>query len=241
LIYAGVAVNCLKEKDNQFTAPLSPEFIPGCRKPRSLPASQNTKYRMTISDYKEGKVIVLSKAFDTRSKVLNIVYFFVFTFAAVMFLGMAVSERYLSAELVLFTVVVVGVYLLAGYRFISKALQTEKVIVEKGSLTLLKSGFLSKDKKSYDSARIHNFRHLGKPDTTAHPLAGQSFDYLGFQTEQQVINELHGDQRIAFDYDGRTVKFGENIYSWEFDEISRTVFVILERDVTIKVVSDMKI
>jgi hypothetical protein len=52
-----------------------------------------------------------------------------------------------------------------------------------------------------------------------HPLAGEAFDYLGFQTEQQVINEMHGDNRLALDYEGVTVKFGKNVYSWEFDEI----------------------
>ena len=56
-----------------------------------------------------------------------------------------------------------------------------------------------------------------------HPLAGKSFDYLGFQTEQKVINEMYGDNRLAFDYNGRTISFGKNVYSWEFDEIANYI------------------
>lgn len=31
---------------------------------------------------------------------------------------------------------------------------------------------------------------------------------------------MHGDYRLALDYEGVTVKFGKNVYSWEFDEIA---------------------
>jgi hypothetical protein len=65
---------------------------------------------------------------------------------------------------------------------------------------------------------------------TKHPLAGETFDYLGFQTEQKVISEMHGDNRLAFDYENKTVTFGENIYSWEFDELQILLYDITGND-----------
>ena len=96
---------------------------------------------------------------------------------------------------------------------------SEQLFTNKNQLQLIKTGFLTKKKKSYDTTKISRLRNLNKPQLTRHPLAGDSFDYLGFQTEQQVINEMHGDNRLAFDYEGRTISFGQNIYSWEFDEL----------------------
>ncbi len=185
---------------------------------------------MTVKDYQDGKIITLSKAFDNRAKILNIIYFVAFSFAGLLFLNMAISTGTESIGLIIFTVVVIGVYLFAGYRFINKALQTEKLFVNKTNLTISKSGFLSQQNNFYDISQISNFRHLGKPTTTKHPLAGQSFDYLGFQTEQQVINEMYGDNRLAFDYNGRTIKFGENIYSWDFDQLEVLLYDITGND-----------
>jgi hypothetical protein len=33
--------------------------------------------------------------------------------------------------------------------------------------------------------------------------------FVSFQVQQQVINELHGDNKLAFDYDGQTIAFGK--------------------------------
>lgn len=185
---------------------------------------------MTVKDYQEGKIITLSKAFDNRAKILNIIYFVAFSFAGLLFLNMAISSGTESIGLIIFTVGVVGVYLFAAYRFINKALQTEKIFVNKTHLIISKSGFLSQQSNSYNISQISNFRHIDKPATTKHPLAGQSFDYLGFQTEQQVINEMHGNNRLAFDYNGRTIKFGENIYSWDFEKLEVLLYDITGND-----------
>ncbi len=177
---------------------------------------------MNIKDFPEGKIITLSKPFDTRGKILYIIKFSCFSIAAIAFVvTMFASSN--SIGLIIFAIVFGAVYLIAGYRFINKALQTEKLFIIKDSLTISRRGFLSHKASTYATAGISNFRSLDKPETTAHPLAGQTFDYLGFQTEQKVISEMHGDNRIAFDYNGKTVKFGENIYSWDFDEIERLI------------------
>ncbi len=185
---------------------------------------------MTIKDYQDGKLILLSKPFDNRSKILNIIYFAVFSLAGLIMLTISITTDLDSFGITVLTLSVVCIYLIVGYRFINKALMTEKLFINKKDLTILKNGFLSQKSNSYDIGLISNFRHLEKPTTTKHPLAGQSFDYLGFQTEQQVINEMHGDDRLAFDYKGRTIKFGENIYSWDFDYLEVLLYEITGKD-----------
>ena len=76
---------------------------------------------------------------------------------------------------------------------------------------------------------MSNFRHLEKSEISKHPLAGEQIDYLGFQTEQAVIDEMHGDKRLGFDYEGKKITFGENIYSWDFEKIIILIHEITDR------------
>jgi hypothetical protein len=41
---------------------------------------------------------------------------------------------------------------------------------------------------------------------------------------------MHGDKRLAFDYRGKTIQFGENIYSWDFDELNILIYDISGND-----------
>jgi hypothetical protein len=185
---------------------------------------------MTIIDSEEGRIITLSKAFDTRPKKLNMAYFVFFTIGATFFTLQVQSERDHGPVAIFFFIVIVGVYLLISYRFLNKALETEKMIVNKTTLKIIRMGFSLKPAITYDISLISNFRLLEKPGTSRHPLAGESFDYMGFQTEQQMINEMHGDNRLAFDYQGRVIKFGENIYSWDFQQLEVLLYDITGND-----------
>lgn len=78
--------------------------------------------------------------------------------------------------------------------------------------------------------KISGLHHLDKPTVTEHPLAGQTFDYLGFQTQQAVINEMHGDNRIAFSHEGKTITFGQNMYSWDLEELAAMLLDLTGRN-----------
>jgi hypothetical protein len=172
---------------------------------------------MTVQTFEHGTLIVLSKPFDTRAKALYLAYSIVFGVGGVFLLSLLLYE-YLS--------IVVTMVLLAGtvaqfigcYRFGRSAILQEQIFIDDKELVLMVKGWTMK-RQVFDLASVTDFRFLDKPVMDPHPLAGESFDYLGFQTEQQVINEMHGDNRLAFDYNGRLVKFGKNIYSWDFAEI----------------------
>jgi len=185
---------------------------------------------MTVKDHENGKIIILSKAFDTRAKVLNIFYAIIFIVAGIAFAVMSVVVMSSNIWLSIFMLGAFAVAIFAGHKFLNKSFQSEKLLVDKSNLTIIKSGLLRTTKNSYMTAFISNFIHLDNPEITKHPLAGQTFDYLGFQTEQAVINDMHGDNRLSFDYQGQTITFGENVYTWDFDELEILLYDITGND-----------
>ena len=190
---------------------------------------------MTIENQNEGKLITLSKAFDNRPKVLNAFYFVLFSCMAVPFLYYfdlnSFSDNGFLQTLLIFAMF--AAYLVAAYRFINKAIQSEKLLVTPESITLINAG-ISRTSHTYKNEFISQLRHVDKAVISKHPLAGDSFDYLGFQTNQTMIAELHGDKRVSFLYDGQPVSFGENIYSWDFEELTQIIMEVSGRDFTEK-------
>jgi hypothetical protein len=184
---------------------------------------------MTVQDHKNGKLITLSKPLDSRAKVLNIFYFFSFLVVGTMLLKILLGKEGLDwVKALLFLLPLAP--LIASYRFINKAMMSEKLFVTKTRLEIIEKGLFYKKRRQFDMDHISAFRHLDKPTLSKHPLAGETFDYLGFQTEQKVINEMHGDKRIGFRYNGRDITFGENIYSWDFEELEILLYDVTGND-----------
>lgn len=75
----------------------------------------------------------------------------------------------------------------------------------------------------YDIERVTNMQFRGKQHPTDHPLKGESFDYFGFQTEQELINTVHDEGNLSFDYDGKTVFFGKSVPSWDAEDLAKTI------------------
>jgi hypothetical protein len=167
---------------------------------------------MTVSTYKDGMLITLTKAFDSRLKILDVFYF-----AAYFFSGGAFLMLFLSQNSTLFSSLValfraVG-FFLAAYRFANRSARSEKIFIDKNKMPLIKQGLLRSRVRDFDLSKISDFRFVDKPELTRHPLAGDSFDYLGFQTQQEVINQMYGDNCLAFNYEGKTVTFCDDAYS----------------------------
>jgi hypothetical protein len=185
---------------------------------------------MITKDYKDGKIITFSTPLDSRAKILYAFYFLSFFAPAVFFLYFLLTEQELDVIALIIGIIGVAAFFIAAFRFVNKALMREELFINKKELQLINQSILLKNIRSYDITKISNFRHLSKPELTKHPLAGETFDYLGFQTEQKVINEMHGDNRLAFDYEIKTITFGENIYSWEFEELQILLYDVTGND-----------
>ena len=183
---------------------------------------------MKIKDHPNGKIVTLSISLDTRPKMLHLIYFAVFFLFGLLFLRMIqTSDRIDNNFWLIVSLLVPAFMILLAYRFANKAVQSEKLIVNKHNLTLVKAGLFTSQKRSYDVKYIENFRHLGTTgNVSKHPLAGDSFDYTGFQVREQLANSVHQENRLAFDYQGRTIKFGENIYSYEFEDLEVVLYEI---------------
>ena len=192
-------------------------------------AESLSKLTMTIENIKDGKLITLSKPFDTRAKYLNFFYFLSFFIGGTLFTHIIITN-FSKWVLVIIGLLAVFSCFIAAYRFLNKTLESEKIYVDKQTLKLIRTGFLKFQAEYYETSKISNFCHLAKPEITKHPLAGETFDYLGFQTEQAVINEMYGDNRLSFSYLGKTITFGENISSWEFTELEILFYEITGND-----------
>jgi hypothetical protein len=174
---------------------------------------------MKITDYKDGKLMALSKPMDNRVKILNLFYFILFFTTGGWWILKATYPG-TSIGALLFFLLVGVVFLVVSYRFANKMMMTEELFVNKDALCLIKRGISPLSRHCFDLAGVSQFRHLEKPEDPKHPLAGENYDYFGFQTEQKLIRETYGDDRLAFDYGGKTITFGDNVYSWDFDEIA---------------------
>jgi len=187
---------------------------------------------MKINDSGNGQLITLSTAFDTRPKMLHLLYFIV------LFVSGTILLRFVLEDFDKILAWVIGglfgtLEYVGAYRFANKAVMREQLLVSKDSLKLIRKEIFRSTKQTFEVEKISHFRHLTKPLLTKHPLAGEGFDYLGFQTEQQVINDMHGDKQLAFDYVGRTIKFGNNIPSWDFEELASILLEVTGKDLTI--------
>jgi hypothetical protein len=175
---------------------------------------------MTIKDTGDGYLVLLSKPMDSRPKLLHFFWFILFFFTGGRFIHEAIHGE--SAGPVVFACAVSVLFFVLSYRFINKAYLSEQLFIGRGELRLIKKNFTTRV-RVFSMADVSQFRHLGKTPATEHPLKGQTFDALGFQTQQELIKDLGGNGRMAFDYQGRVVVFGENVYSWEFERLAALV------------------
>lgn len=110
-------------------------------------------------------------------------------------------------------------YLLAAYRFLSRMLYIEKLFLDSDSMTIAeRTPFVRKDRR-YKWSDMGALHYIGKPDKTDHPLKGKCFDYFGFETQEQLIQSLHQEGNLYFNYEGYPIRFARGIYSWDAEEM----------------------
>jgi hypothetical protein len=165
-----------------------------------------------------GTLFILEEPFNGRSKWLFLFYAIAFLTPAVFLMLLLVKMAETTGE-AFFLGSVVIICIIAAYRYLSSAWRKDTLLITGDSVVLVEQKGLSQRKQVFDKSKISDLRFLAKPVITEHALAGKTYDYLGFQTQQIVISEVFGDDRIAFDYDEKTISFGRKLYSWDFDAI----------------------
>ena len=110
-------------------------------------------------------------------------------------------------------------YLLAANRFLARIFFTERLLLDQQCFTIIRKSLFSQNVRRYDWRQIGALHYEGKGRKTDHPLKGMCFDYLGFETQEHLIQSLHHDGNMYFDtLDGR-VYFASGVYSWDAEEL----------------------
>lgn len=110
-------------------------------------------------------------------------------------------------------------YLLASYRFISRTFYTEELWLDDTFLTVISSTPFKRKLNRYDWENIGPIHYIGKEVKTDHPLKGQCYDYFGFETQEQLIQNIHEEGNLYFNYGGYMVRFAKCVYSWDAEEM----------------------
>lgn len=112
-------------------------------------------------------------------------------------------------------------YGLAACRFLQRVTFREQIILDNTHVMLVQKDFFRHRSHSYDRRGMGPLRYVGKDAKTDHPLAGRHFDYFGFDTHERLVQALHGEGSLHFDYHGYPVRFGRGLYSWHAEELVR--------------------
>jgi hypothetical protein len=185
-----------------------------------------------IEHSNDGKIIKLSAPLSNRVKILDLFYALMFLAATIIFGYMFVTQWSLSISATIISGLAVFAFAIAFYRFFNKATETEKLFVKKNRLEIVNAGFLKMKRKSFIVNEISDLKFNEKEKFEPHPLKGETFDYLGFQTDQQVIQDLHSEGRVSFNYRGSLHRFGKELASWEFNELEDLIYELTGNDLS---------
>lgn len=116
-----------------------------------------------------------------------------------------------------------SIYLFAAYRFLSKMFFRESLTVTKEGFAITQKTPFKKRNHYYHWTEMGSLHYAGKGAKTDHPLKGKCFDYFGFDTQEQLVQDLHHDGNLFFESGGKQVRFARGIYSWHAEEIIRMI------------------
>lgn len=166
------------------------------------------------SDY---LLIDLGNRINSRIKVLFWAEFLLVMGMATVFLLQVISFNGLLNLFIAACATIL--YGFAAYRFFSRMFLNEKLLLDKDSLLIITNTPFSKTIKSYNWPKIGPLHYVGKTPKTDHPLKGKCFDYLGFDTQEHLIQSLHHEGNMYFNYEGVHVPFAKCVYSWDAEEM----------------------
>lgn len=111
------------------------------------------------------------------------------------------------------------VYILAGYRFLSRLFYRETLLLDSEGFTIVQRNLFHQKSSNYQWKQLGTLHYCGTPSKTDHPLKGKCFDYFGFETQEHLIQNLHADGNLFFNHKGIPVKFAKGVYSWDAEEM----------------------
>lgn len=167
-------------------------------------------------------LITLGNRVDGRIRALYVAEF-VFTLSmATIFMLQSVPLRHSLMN----WVAVAGaslLYMLAAYRFLARMLFKEELMVDGRNFTIVRKTVFSRRVDRYKWNEMGPLHYQGKTTKTDHPLKGKSFDYFGFETQEHLIQSLHDEGNLFFEYFGRRIYFAPGVYSWDAEKLVQMI------------------
>ncbi|MCD6062668.1 MAG: hypothetical protein K0R82_579 [Flavipsychrobacter sp.] len=112
-----------------------------------------------------------------------------------------------------------ALYLMSGYRFLSRMLYEECLFLDADSITIIERTPFAQKHNRYLWREIGPLHYIGKEEKTDHPLKGRCYDYFGFETREQLIQSLHQEGNLFFNHNGLAIRFAKGVYSWHAEEM----------------------
>lgn len=114
-------------------------------------------------------------------------------------------------------------YLLALYRLVDRTLYKEQLLIDSQGITLLYRTPFRHQAWTCSWESMGPVRYVGMERKTDHPLKGNSFDYLGFETHENLTRFIHHEGNLHFTFNGKTIPFGRALYSWDAEDLIRMI------------------
>ena len=116
-----------------------------------------------------------------------------------------------------------ALYTIASYRFLSRMYFKEQIVVTTTQFHIIRQTPFARYHQSFDWRYMSPLRYIGKDRKTDHPLKGGCFDYFGFDTQEKLVQDLHHDGNLYFEYRGMPIRFARGVYTWHAEEIVRMI------------------
>lgn len=171
---------------------------------------------MIIQEQGESANVRFSDHTSKRAKVLFSIEALAYiscTIAMLFVAGWALQEG--AFVPVAFSLVFAAAFYLAFRRYLRRVTHREELLISPDSITVVKQINGKNTTVKYSINDIHRLRFIGFVQSVDHPLKTESFDYLGFQTQQSVIDAVTTEGNMAFDYEQQTIYFGIGVPSWD--------------------------
>lgn len=110
-------------------------------------------------------------------------------------------------------------YGLAAFRFLSRCLYRELLLLDANTLALLQKGFLTRRLRRFSWADAGPLHYRTPEAKTDHPLKGRLYDYWGFDTHERLVQQLHQEGNLAFASRVGEIRFGRGLYLWHAEEL----------------------
>lgn len=112
-----------------------------------------------------------------------------------------------------------ALFMLAAYRFLSRMFCTEQLLLRRDSIDIINKTPFAFRARTFSYVHMGPLHYAGQGKKTDHPLKGKCYDYFGFETQEKLVQKLHNEGNLLFNYGGFPIVFGKGVYSWHAEEI----------------------